>query len=174
MSGRLYYELQDREQENANQTLFAMQGFLHLNDILQKAISNGYMESYELSSIQHQIIYTQSTFDKTRHLFIDELNNEKYHIFSDYLTALEDIIYKIENINPLDKEILNALITSDSVSGERYEYDLAEYMQLMATKIEEAIARLNIQELSVPDVEGIITIYPKMSEIKKLFLGLFE
>lgn len=174
MAVRLYDESQDREQQNANQTLFAMQGFLSMNDILQKAIKDGCIERYELSSIQQQIIYTKMAFDRTQHLFVDEINNENYHIAFAYLTALEDIIYKIENIKPLDKEILNALTSSDAVAGGRYEYNLAEYIQLMATKIDEAIAQLNIQEQSAPDGEGIITIYPKMSEIKKAFIGLFE
>ena len=53
-------------------------------------------------------------------------------------------------------------------------YNLAEYIQLMATKIDEAIAQLNIQEKPSPDGESIITIYPSMSEIKKSFIGLFK
>ena len=41
LAGRLYYESQAREQENATQTLSAMQVFLNMNDILQKTIKDG-------------------------------------------------------------------------------------------------------------------------------------
>lgn len=174
VAGRLYYESQAREQENATQTLSAMQGFLNMNDILQKTIKDGFIERHELSSIQHQIIYIQAAFDRTQHLLSNEINNENYHISFAYLTALEDIIFKIENIKPLDKDILKALTDSDSVAGGQYKYTLAEYIQLMATKIDEAIAQLNIQEQPASVEKGGIIIYSTLPEIKKAFIDLFK
>ncbi len=171
---RSHFEWQEREQENANQTLFAMQGFLDMNDVLQKMVKNASIERYELSSIQHNVIYIESAFDRAHHLFVNEINNEGYHILFQYLVALEDILYKTENIKPLDDEILNALMNAESVAGGQYEYGLAEYMQLMAGKMKSTIEKLNIQELPMPDGDGVRTIYPKMSEIKNSFINLFE
>ncbi len=174
ISGRLYCKLQDREQESANQTLFAMQGVLTINDILQNTIKNGFIENHEISSLQHQIIYTQAAFDRAKQLFADEVNNENYHIFTTYLTALEDVIYRIKSTKPLDKEIVSALTNSDFVAEGKYKYNLTEYIQITATKIEKSLVSLNIQEKPAADGEGVITEYPRLPKIGKAFVNLFE
>ena len=174
MLGLFYHESQNREQENANQILFAIQEFSSMNDIVQKAVKTGSIERYELSSLQHQVIYIQAAFDEAQHLFASDINNENYHILLSYLAALEDIIYKIENTNPLDADILTALTNPDSVVGGQYKYTVEEYMQLTATKTDDIISRLHIQEQPATDGEGIITTYPRMSEIKKAFIRLME
>lgn len=174
-SVRLYDRLKHTEQENAKQTLFAMQGFLHMNDLLQNAVKIGSMERYELSSMQQQILCTQIVFDRARQQqILDETSNENYRVFFVYLTALEDIVFKIENTKPLEQEILSAFTDSLAVAGGQYEYNVAEYMQLMAIKTDEAIASLNLREQSDPNGEGVITIYPEALEIQKAFLALFK
>ena len=124
--------------------------------------------------MQHQIIYTQAAFDRAKQLFADEVNNENYHIFTTYLTALEDVIYRIKSTKPLDKEIVSALTNSDFVAEGKYKYNLTEYIQITATKIEKSLVSLNIQEKPAADGEGVITEYPRLPKIGKAFVNLFE
>ena len=169
-----YRKVQEQEQSHARQILFAMQNFSEMNRVLQKIVEEKSIERYELSSLQHSVVYINAAFNVGGRLFAGDINTDNYHILFSYLTALEDIIYKNERISPIDDQTLTAFTEAGCVSGGKYEYSLAEYMEMMTSKIVRIIEQLNITEQPSPDGNGIVTIYPGTTEIKEAFVEIFE